>query len=498
MSIFSAIKRLFGSADTTPEKIATPVQSSSVSAHSATQTTESKSISSNSLEDKEEAKGKTQNDKTEAVSSVSKSTENYSTSHAIIGAGPCGVVAAETLRKANPTAEIVLIGDEAEPPYSRMAIPYLLINQIGEEGTHLRQANHYQGQNVTYLQQTVSSINADKNELALADGSTLSYEKLLIAAGSHPVSPPIEGIDLPDVHSCWTLDDARKISSLAKKGSNVVLMGAGFIGCIILEALVKRGVNLSVIEMEDRMVPRMLDEKAGGLLKKWCVDKGVNVLTSTKITAIKETGEAMCVELDNGNSLSADLVISATGVRANTAFLEGSGIEIDHGIVVNNKLQTNIANIYAAGDVAQGKDFSTGEYEVQAIQPTATDHGRIAALNMAGQSVEHHGSVNMNVLDTLGLISHSFGLWMGTEGGDSVEIYNPDAYKYMNLRFGVDDEEDVLVGVSTLGVTQHIGVIRGLIESKIHLKEWKERLMQDPTRIMEAYLSSTQELDNVI
>ena len=87
---------------------------------------------------------------------------------------------------------------------------------------------------------------------------------------------------------------------------------------------------------------------------------------------------------------------------------------------------------------------------------------------------------------------------MGVDGGDSVEIYNPDAYKYMNLRFGVDEEEDVLVGVSTLGRTQHIGVIRGLIESKIHLKEWKERLMQDPTRIMEAYLSSTQELDNVI
>ena len=117
---------------------------------------------------------------------------------------------------------------------------------------------------------------------------------------------------------------------------------------------------------------------------------------------------------------------------------------------------------------------------------------------MAGQSVEHHGSVNMNVLDTLGLISHSFGLWMGVQGGDNVEIYNPEAYKYMNLRFGIDEEKDVLIGASTLGMTQHIGVLRGLIESKIHLKEWKERLIQDPTRIMEAYLSSTQELDNVV
>ena len=117
---------------------------------------------------------------------------------------------------------------------------------------------------------------------------------------------------------------------------------------------------------------------------------------------------------------------------------------------------------------------------------------------MSGKQVEHNGSVNMNVLDTLGLITHSFGLWMGVEGGDSVEIYNPDAYKYLNLRFGTDDEADVLVGASTLGMTQHIGVLRGLIESKIHLNVWKERLLVDPTRIMEAYLSSTQELDNAV
>jgi len=418
--------------------------------------------------------------------------------HIIIGAGPCGVVAAETLRKSNPTAEITLIGDEPMPPYSRMAIPYLLIENIGEEGTYLRSTEHYEKQNINYLNHRVASVDSDEKMLSLDDGSTLAYDKLLIASGSHPVSPPIEGIDLPSVHSCWTLDDARQIAALAKEGSNVVLMGAGFIGCIILEALVKRGVNLSVIEMEGRMVPRMLDEKAGGLLEKWCIEKGINILTSTKIVSIKENGTTMVVKTDTGKSIDADLVISATGVRSNTAFLEGSGIEIDHGIVVNNRLETNISNIYAAGDVAQGKDFSTGEYTVQAIQPTATDHGRIAALNMAGQSVTFNGSLNMNVLDTLGLISHSFGLWMGVDGGDSVEIYNPDDYKYMNLRFGVSDDEDVLVGASTLGVTQHIGVIRGLIESKIHLKEWKERLLQDPTRIMEAYLSSTQELDNVI
>ncbi len=420
--------------------------------------------------------------------------------HIIIGAGPGGVVAAETLRKTNPTDQITLIGDEAVPPYSRMAIPYLLVNDIEESGTFLRATDHYENHGINYLQGRVASIDSDAKSCTLENGDILNYDQLCIASGSTPISPPIEGIDLPNVHSCWTLEDAREISALAKPNAKVVLMGAGFIGCIILESLVKRKVNLSVIEMGSRMVPRMLDEKAGGLLKQWCIDEGVGVgiYTSTKVNAIKLAGSNMQVILDNGVSIDADLVISATGVKSNVAFLKGTGLDIDHGVLVNNRMETNLPNIYAVGDVAQGMDFSTGEYTVQAIQPTATDHGRIAGLNMAGKTAEHNGSLNMNILDTLGLISTSYGLWMGVEGGDTAEIYTPELYKYMNLRFGVDDQADVLVGATTLGMTQHVGVLRGLIESKIHLGEWKQRLIADPMRIMDAYVASTQELDNAV
>jgi NAD(P)H-nitrite reductase large subunit len=424
--------------------------------------------------------------------------------HIIIGAGPGGVVAAETLRKTNPTDQITLIGDEAAPPYSRMAIPYLLVEDIEESGTFLRATDHYKNHGIHYIQGRVANIDPNTKTCVLEDGSNLSYDELCIATGSTPISPPIEGIDLPDVHSCWTLEDARQISALATPNSNVVLMGAGFIGCIILESLVKRKVNLSVIEMGSRMVPRMLDENAGGLLKQWCIEDGVGVYTSTKVNAIKladpdtNNGSGMQVILDNGASINADLVISATGVKPNIQFLQDSGLDIDQGLLVNNKMQTNIPNIYAVGDVAQGMDFSTGEYTVQAIQPTATDHGRIAGLNMAGKNAEHNGSLNMNILDTLGLISTSYGLWMGQEGGDIAEIYTPEVFKYMNLRFGIDDESDVLVGATTIGLTQHVGVLRGLIESKIHLGEWKQRLINNPMRIMDAYVASTQELDNVV
>ena len=412
--------------------------------------------------------------------------------HIIIGAGPAGVIAAETLRKADPDADISIIGDEPEPPYSRMAIPYYLMDNIEESGTYLRDPEkHFKTQNIEVVQQRVDKIDSAAKQVSLVDGSTRAYDKLLIATGSHPVSPPIPGLDLPQVHSCWTLEDARNIVKLAQPGSNVVLIGAGFIGCIILEALVKRGIKLAVVEAGNRMVPRMLDENAGGLLESWCKKEGIDVHSSCTVDGIAAAADDQVeVSLSDGSKLSAALVITATGVKANIDLLEGTGIETDEGILVNRSMQSSNTDIYAAGDVAQGVDFSTGNQEVQAIQPTATDHGRVAALNMAGQGSEHHGTLNMNVLDTVGLVSCSFGLWMGVDGGDSAQLYNAEEYQYINLQF----DGDHLVGASSVGKTQHIGVLRGLIESRIHLGVWKQRLIDDPTAIMEAYMACTQEL----
>ena len=409
--------------------------------------------------------------------------------HLIIGAGPAGVIAAETLKKLAPDSNVTLIGAEPEPPYSRMAIPYYLIEKIGEEGTWLRGPDHFNELGVRLIRDRVDSVNPISRTVSLDNGDTLGWDRLLIATGSHPVAPPISGIDLPQVQSCWTLEDARRIAERARPGASVVLMGAGFIGCIVLEALHKRGVELTVVETGDRMVPRMLDETAGNLLKRWTESKGVTVHTSTSVAGIDEAdGDRVAVRLSNGETLLADLVISATGVRPNIGFVENAGIDIDQGILVDRHLETSHDDIFAAGDVAQGRDFSTGERSVHAIQPTAADHGRIAALNMAGHETEHHGSINMNVLDTLGLITTSFGLWMGVDGGESVERHNPDDWKYIKLQFA----EDRLVGASTAGMTDHVGVIRGLIQNRTRLGKWKERLMKDPTRLMEAWVGITE------
>jgi NAD(P)H-nitrite reductase large subunit len=410
--------------------------------------------------------------------------------HVIVGAGPAGVIAAENLRKLDPNAQITLIGDEPEAPYSRMAIPYLLAENIAEEGTHLRHAaGHFDALKIDVRQGRVASVKPDAGSLTLEGGDTLGFDKLLLATGSHPVRPPIPGMDLDNVESCWTLEDARHIVAKAKKGDRVVLMGAGFIGCIVLEALAARGVDLTVIEMEDRMVARMMDKTGGDIIKAWCEAKGVKVLTSTRVEAVEKAGSGLHLSLDNDDKgIDADLVVCATGVKPNIDFLEGSGIETATGIRVDHFMTTSAANVYAAGDVAEGPDFSTGGYDVHAIQPTASEHGRIAARNMAGHKTRFKGSLVMNVLNTLGLISSSYGLWDGAEGGDQSVSVNPERSQYLRLNF----KDDKLVGSLSLGLTQHVGVLRGLIQSEVALGKWKDRLMEDPHLIMHAYLERTQ------
>jgi len=412
--------------------------------------------------------------------------------HVIVGNGPAGTIAAETLRKLDPQSHVSLVGDEGAPPYSRMAIPYFLVGQIDETGTYLRKdAAHFDRQGIERVEGRVASVDPGKQSVALDDGRALEYDRLLVATGSRPVRPPIPGMDLPGVHPCWTLGDARAIIERAKPGARVVLVGAGFIGCIILEALASRGTKLTVVEMEPRMVARMMNDTAAGLLRNWCEREGVGVRTGARVAAVQPwTDSPLVVELESGEAIPADLVITATGVRPNLEFLEGAGITTDQGVLVNRHMETSTAGIYAAGDVAQGLDFSTGQYSVQAIQPTAADHAQIAAYNMVGLERVHRGNVNMNVLATLGLVSTSFGLWMGLSGGDSAELCDADRFRYINLQF----EDDRLVGASSLGLTDHVGVIRGLIQTKVSLGPWKAKLEKDPTRLMEAYIARTQPL----
>ena len=330
---------------------------------------------------------------------------------------------------------------------------------------------------------------------------------------------------------------------LAQPGARVLQMGAGFIGCIIMEALATRGVKLSVVEMGDRMVPRMMGPTAGGMIKDWCEAKGVAVYTGARVEAIERPAPVpppprpsmrpapepavkptvlerlgnliglvhipappppapwpspiatapaaapMQVRLSTGQVLEADLVISATGVRPNIGFLQDSGVLCLVGVLTDEHLQTNVPGIYAAGDCAEAFDKVSGTTIVSAIQPNAAEQARVAALNMAGQRTALRGVTQINVLDTLGMISASFGKWDGVPGGEHVELADRDAGKLLSLQFSGNQ----LIGCNAIGWTAHVGVMRGLVEGGVQLSpEWKQRLLDDPTLLMEAYLANAQ------
>ena len=418
------------------------------------------------------------------------------THHVILGAGPAGVIAAETIRKHAPYSDtITLVGDEPEPPYSRMAIPYLLMGNIDEAGTYLRKTpSHFANLRINQLLAQAVSVDTAIKSVALSTGEYLRYDRLLIATGSRPARPPIPGIDSAGVHPCWTLEDARKIMALAQPGARVLQMGAGFIGCIIMEALKQRGVQLSVVEMGDRMVPRMMGPMAGGMIRDWCEKQGVQVFTGTRVEAI-EPGAPLKVRLSDGQTVVADLVISATGVAPNIAFLENSGITCLQGVLTDEHLQTSAPGVYAAGDCAEAFDKVSGTTIVSAIQPNAAEQARVAALNMVGQKTELRGVTQINVLDTLGLISTSFGNWQGVPGseqGEHVELTERQAGGGQGRHLSLQFKGDVLVGCNSVGWTEHVGVMRGLVEGGIHLGPWKDVLKNDPTQLMQAYLASAQ------
>ncbi|MBK6335505.1 MAG: FAD-dependent oxidoreductase [Betaproteobacteria bacterium] len=411
------------------------------------------------------------------------------TRYVVVGAGAAGVIAAETLRRADPAGDVVLVNGEGEQPYARMAIPYVLTGRIPTEGTHLRQAaGHYDGLGIRLVGSPAAALDTRVRSLRLQDGTALPFDRLLIATGSRPTKEAIPGIDLPGVHTCWTLADARAILATIRPGTRVVQMGAGFIGCIIMEGLVKRGAALTVLVRSGLMVSRMINPTAGDMIRRWCEAKGVRILPKTQTARIDAADGALAVTLTTGERLPADLYLSAVGVKPDIGWLTGSDVAIGNGVVVDEHLETSVPGIFAAGDVADAVDCVTGQRQVNAIQPNAVEQGRIAALNMAGTRASSRGSFAFNVLDTLGLVSSSFGAWHGVPGGDATEFVDAAHWRYVRLEF----DGDRLVGANVVGFTDHLGALRGLIERRVRLGKWKARLVENPTQIMAAYLATVQ------
>jgi NAD(P)H-nitrite reductase large subunit len=410
--------------------------------------------------------------------------------HVIIGGGPAGVFAVETIRGLAPDDEITLVSDE--PAYSRMVLPYFMAGEIPEEHVFTGDARSFDALGVRTVTKRVGSVDPRAKALTLVDSTRVPFDTLLIATGSSPIKADIPGAAGPGVCNLWTLADARAILSRIKgKEARVVFVGAGFIGFIVLNALAKVGCDLSVVEVEPQILPRMLDRRSAELATKWLATKGIGCHVGVRATEIGARGRQKVVTLSDGRTLTCDLVVIAVGVRPNVDLVKDSGIRTNYGILVDEHLRTNAPDVYAAGDVAEGTDLSTGTPAVHAIQPTAVEHGRVAGANMAGRAVAYRGSLSMNILDLVKLQTASFGLWRD-DGRETTVVENPSRPVYRKLVW----DGDRIVGAVFLGPADDVallndmGMVKGLIQTKTPLGEWKAYVQRNPMDIRRPYVAS--------
>jgi NAD(P)H-nitrite reductase large subunit len=412
----------------------------------------------------------------------------------IVGSGPSAINAIETIREFDGGAsQITLISDE--PAYSRMVLPYWLANQIPEKQIYTADDAYYDQLQVTrQIGQRASRLDVQARTVTLQDGQTLPFDNLLIATGSSATLPPIQGTDLPGVVPLWTQAHAEAVlqttSGMARP--EVVFIGAGFIGFIVLNALYKRGWKLHVVEIADHVLPRMLDTDSAGLVHGWLNNKSVALHLGARVKAIEPTADGRKrVVLADGQAIGADLVILATGIRPNLELVRDSAIKVDQGILVNDHMETNVPYVYAAGDVAQGPDLLGGPLAVHAIQPTAVDQGRIAGANMAGQAISYPGSLLMNILDVCGLQCASFGRW-GDSTAESMTIRNADRPIFRRLLWTRDQLTGaVFVGpANDLGMLNDVGMVKGLLQTRTALGPWKEFLRANPFDIRRPYVAA--------
>jgi NAD(P)H-nitrite reductase large subunit len=414
------------------------------------------------------------------------------TRHVIIGGGPAAINAIETIRAIDDgAASVTLVSDE--PAYARMVLPYWLAGHIPEGQVYTADDAYYDRLRVERkIGRRATRLDPEGKTVTLDDGSTLPFDDLLIATGSSAAIPPIPGADLPGVQPLWTLAQTEAVLQAAadKARPEVVLVGAGFIGFIVLNAMYKRGWNLHVVEMAGHVLPRMLDAESAGLVERWLRDRGVALHLGTTVRGITAAGSRKRVALANGGEVGADLVVLATGIRPNVAWLDGSGVALDQGVLVNDRMQTNVPHVYAAGDVAQGPDLYGDRPAVHAIQPTAVDHGRVAGANMAGREVRYPGSLLMNILDACGLQCASFGRW-NEPGAETTAIVNPARPVCRKLLWTGDRLTGaVFVGpASDLGMLNDVGMVKGILQTQTPLGEWKAFLCDNPFDVRRPYVA---------
>ncbi|HXG20014.1 MAG TPA: FAD-dependent oxidoreductase [Methylomirabilota bacterium] len=390
------------------------------------------------------------------------------TKYVLIGNSAASLAAVDGIRKFDKQGEITIVNREEGPAYSRVALPYYVAGEMTLADLLIRQRPDYEKIGVNLVEkENATAIHPATKQVELESGRRINYDKLLIGTGSEVIVPPIQGLDQVSHHYLWTLDDAIGMKKATETAKTAVVIGGGFIGMLAAEALRKLKIKLTIVEMAPILLPQLLDEGAGNLFLKAVRDEGVTVRTGSLVAALAKKNGGIEVTLKNGDTFTVDMAVVATGVRPNVRCLQNGAVALNKGVLVNEYLQTNQPDIYAAGDVAETKDFLSDDRSIYAIWPTAIDQGRAAGANMAGKQQTYPGSLGMNVVELFNVTLAQLGRFR--EGpGDQVKMLSTGQDGF--YRKVVVDGNGVLVGAVYLGDENGVAEM-GVIHSAIKRRE---------------------------
>ncbi len=396
--------------------------------------------------------------------------------YVIIGNSAAAIGAVEGIRQVDREGRITIVSDEKYHTYSRPLISYWLAGKVSEDKMVYRKDNFYEVNSVTpILGVKAVKIDFTGKKVELADGTNLPFDKLLVAAGGKPIVPPMDGLDKKGIYSFIKFDDVKEIKDALSVGKNkAVVIGAGLIGLKAAEALNKAGVAVTVVELANRILPAILDEEAGVMVQDYLEKNGVKFVLNNTVSKVLGEAEVSGVVLQNGTKLDCDMLIVAIGVNPNIALVKETEVQVNRGIVVNEKMETSVYGIYAAGDVSEGFDIVYGTNRVLPLLPNAYMQGEIAGRNMAGAEEVFAGGLAMNAIGfgdlpmlTAGIIKPDSDQFEVLSEADTAN----KCYRKVILKDGS------VVGYICLNKVDRAGIMTGLIKEKVDVSAFKDKLL---------------------
>jgi nitrite reductase (NADH) large subunit len=369
--------------------------------------------------------------------------------YVIIGNGAAGVGGVEGIRKLDTKGTVAVIGDEEVLPYSRCFLTGYISGRYTEKNLTYRPSAFYERNQVQlFLGRKAVGLNVLEKKVTIDDGSQVEYRKLLLANGSSAVMHELRGNDLPGVHMLRTVKDAQAISSEASSTRSAVVMGGGLVGIGVAIALKERGLQVHQIVTSPQVLTQNIDRSAADLVTQHLRRNGIDVQLNQEVVEVLGPHRVTGARLSDGRTLECDMVVSAKGVRMNTDLASSAGQSVRHGVLVDDRMRTSSPEIFAAGDLAEARDFITGKNKTFTLWPIASEQGRIAGTNMAGGDLAYMGGMQIIATSFLGMSVVSIGEAREPRGASiSTLVENEPQKGYRKLTI-VDDK---VIGATMVG-----------------------------------------------